>query len=97
MKHKDPTEVTLAAIRKTTRSDIRLEHSIAADEEINGKLPAIENEFWYGVSSQTLLGYDREAQQIVLAKDTRNANVQPKRKKGEWAPSRIATTEDLAA
>jgi hypothetical protein len=41
-KQKDKVELELAAVLKTARTSIRLKHGLAADAEINEKLPEIE-------------------------------------------------------
>lgn len=46
---KDALEMELAGIVKTARTSIRLAHSIAADKEINEKLPEIETAFYAAV------------------------------------------------
>lgn len=48
---KDSVEVELAAIIKTARTSIRLRHSIAADKEINEKIPALETAYYEAVSA----------------------------------------------
>lgn len=45
MKQKDPIELELASVLKTARTSIRLRHSLAADAEINERLPEIELAF----------------------------------------------------
>jgi len=42
---KDDIALQRAAVLKAARSMVRLRHSIAADEELNELLPAIEREF----------------------------------------------------
>jgi hypothetical protein len=44
-RQKDKIELDLLAVIKTARTSIRLRHSLAADAEINEKLPVIEAEF----------------------------------------------------
>ena len=43
---KDAVEVELAALVKTARTGIRLEHSLAADREINQVVPELEAEYY---------------------------------------------------
>lgn len=45
MTQKDDIALRRAAVLKAARSMVRLRHSIAADEELNELLPAIEREF----------------------------------------------------
>lgn len=45
MRVKDELEMDLASIIKTARTSIRLKHSLAADAELNKKLPEIEKAF----------------------------------------------------
>jgi hypothetical protein len=50
-REKDSTEVELAAIVKTARTSIRLRHSIAADKELNEKIPEIETAYWAAIAA----------------------------------------------
>lgn len=50
MTQKDDIALQRAAVLKAARSMVRLRHSIAADEELNELLPAIEREFDSAVS-----------------------------------------------
>ena len=45
MNQKDDIELRRAALLKAARSAIRLRHSIAADEELNARLPEVERRF----------------------------------------------------
>ncbi len=45
MRRKTPAEIRRAAITKTTRTLVRLKHSLAADEELNERLPATLREY----------------------------------------------------
>lgn len=45
MNQKDDIELRRAALLKAARSAIRLRHSIAADEELNERLPEVERRF----------------------------------------------------
>ena len=45
MKKKSPAEMQRAKVAKTARTLIRLRHSLAADEEINARLPETLEEF----------------------------------------------------
>lgn len=45
MRKKTPAEMKRAAVAKSTRTLIRLKHSLAADEEINAVLPDTLDEF----------------------------------------------------
>lgn len=45
MRKKTPVEMEKANIAKTTRTLVRLKHSLAADEEINTVLPDTISEF----------------------------------------------------
>lgn len=44
MRQKGPLEMQRAAILKAKRWEIRMRHSLAADDEINEVLPALEDE-----------------------------------------------------
>jgi hypothetical protein len=46
---KDDIELRRAALNKAARSAIRLKHSLAADAEINERLPQIERAFMQAV------------------------------------------------
>lgn len=48
---KDNIEMDLAAIIKTARTSIRLRHSLAADAEINERIPEIEKEYMTAVAT----------------------------------------------
>ena len=50
-KQKDKVELELAAVLKTARTSIRLRHGLAADAEINEKLPEIEASFLAAVQA----------------------------------------------
>lgn len=45
MRRKTPVEIRRAAITKTTRTLVRLKHSLAADEELNKRLPDTLREY----------------------------------------------------
>ena len=49
MRSKDNVELELAAIKKTARTSIRLRHSLAADREINERLPEIEANYYSAI------------------------------------------------
>lgn len=54
MQPKDLIELRKAALLKAARSAVRLKHSLAADEELNEVLPALEREFNAAVARQEL-------------------------------------------
>lgn len=51
---KDDIEVRRAALLKTARAAIRLKHSLAADAELNERLPALERAFDFAVQQGQL-------------------------------------------
>lgn len=54
MKKKTPEDLDRAAVAKTTRTLIRLKHSLRADEEINTILPDRLDEFDAALSRGTI-------------------------------------------
>lgn len=54
MSQKDDIAMRRAALLKAARSMVRLRHSLAADEELNEVLPAIEAAFDKSVQTGTL-------------------------------------------
>jgi hypothetical protein len=54
MANKDEVALRKAALLKAARSMVRLRHSLAADEELNIVLPALENEFAQRVNAGEL-------------------------------------------
>lgn len=53
MNRKTPLELKKAAILKAARASIRLKHSLAADEEINDRLPELEDRIDAALQSGT--------------------------------------------
>jgi hypothetical protein len=67
MRKKTEKELKQAALTKTTRTVIRLKHSLAADEEINAVLPDTLDEFEAAYANGDLKKLTNDTVASVLA------------------------------